>query len=109
VQSAPGPALVWNASDPGFGSYAAAVWPPAAAAVEGLSNFSLLRKDFCTDISAVTTDGTSCLKGAAHELRAGDKVTCHTRTAFTLHLLNSSRVHTQHSAIHGAPGCVCTL
>jgi hypothetical protein len=123
VQSPPGPALLWNASDPGFGSYAAAVWPPAAAegaepagAVggpagirgAGFSLFNVSRAAFCTDINAVTTDGTSCLAGVVHEMRPGDKVTCHTRTGFTLHLLNSSRVRTQNTAIHGAPGFALT-
>ena len=109
VQSAPGPALVWNATDPGFGSYAAASWPPTAAAgTEGIYVFNLSRASLCTDINMVTTDGSSCLDGSVPALRLADKITCHTRTGFTLHLLNSTRVHTQHSAIHGAPGFAIT-
>ena len=63
VQSGPS-ALVWNASDPGFGAYAPASWPPMPAG-GGQHAFTLKRESLCTDINAVTTDGSSCLGGHA--------------------------------------------
>ena len=54
------------------------------------------------------TDGSSCLEGGANKLQPQDKITAHIRKGFTLHILNSTRVHTQHSAIHGAPGFAIT-
>jgi hypothetical protein len=131
VQSSPGdgpggsPALVWNSSDPGFGAYATASWPPTAAA--GRSDprdymFSLSRASICRDITFTTTDGSSCRDVGGEDggagsaagavslplLRPRDKITAHLRAGFTLHLLNSSRVHTRHTAIHGASGFAIT-
>lgn len=70
--------------------------------------FSLQRKAFCEDIQYTTTDGSSCLIGHASRPQARDKITAHIRTGFTLHVLNSSRVHTQHVTVHGAPGFAIT-
>ena len=119
VQTGPA-ALVWNSSDPGFGAYAGAAWPPASAA-DGVHHvFNLSRAEFCTGIQFTTTDGTSCLDAAAdtqarksldasnHRLQLQDKITAHIRIGYTLHLLNSSHVHTQHTSIHGAPGFAIT-
>lgn len=107
VQSGP-TALLWNASDPGFGSYATASWPPVAAPDGRGFVFEVPRAEFCTDISAVLTDGTSCLDGHTMQPTPGDKVTAHIRMGYTLHILNSTRITTRHSAIHGAPGFAIT-
>ena len=111
VQSSPGeqgsPVLVWNSSVPGFGAFATATWPPTAVG-EGHHAFSLPRASFCKDIDFTTTDGSSCRDGGASKLQPQDKVTAHLRAGFTLHILNSTRVHTQHFAIHGAPGFAIT-
>eukprot|EP01048_Picozoa_sp_COSAG05_P018163 COSAG05_NODE_2607_length_2846_cov_13.463497_1_plen_536_part_00 len=103
VQSSPGPALVWNSSDPGFGAYASASWPPTEAA-GGRYTFNLSRISICKEIQFTTTDGSSCRDPHATMLRPRDKITAHIRVGFTLHILNSTRVRTQHTAIHGAPG-----
>jgi hypothetical protein len=102
VQDGP-KALVWNSSDPGFGAFAGASWPPTAAA-DGNYMFNLSRATFCKDISNTLSDGSSCLNGSTSKLQPLDKITAHIRKGFTLHLLNSTRIHTQHTAIHGAPG-----
>lgn len=106
VQSGPA-ALVWNSSDE-FGAFASASWPPTASA-NGTHIFTLQRKSFCKDISSSLTDGASCLGDAStSKLQLQDKITAHIRAGFTLHILNSTRVHTQHTAIHGAPGFAIT-
>ena len=107
VQSAPGQAMVWNATDPGFGAFAGASWPPNTTA-GGQHVFNVSRASLCTDIRFTTTDGSSCLVGGSKTLRQGDKITAHLRAGYTLHILNSTRVHTRHSAIHGAPGFAIT-
>jgi hypothetical protein len=96
-------ALIWNASDPGgFGAYASASWPPTRGA-QGNFTFSFPRETICKDIRSATTDGTSCIGHHQFQVNLQDKVTAHIRAGITLHLLNSSRVRTQHTAIHGAP------
>ena len=84
VQSSP-VALVWNASDPEFGAYAPASWPPLPAPTAFQNVFTVPRASICTDINAVTTDGSSCLDGHAVALRAHDKVTAHIRTLHSAH------------------------
>jgi hypothetical protein len=107
VQSGPA-ALVWNSSDE-FGAFTSASWPPTTGA-NGTHVFSLQRKSFCKDISSTITDGTSCLGNSTSKskLQPQDKITAHIRAGFTLHILNSTRVHTQHTAIHGASGFAIT-
>ena len=96
-------ALVWNSSDPGLGAFASASWPPTAAA-DGHHVFTLPRDSFCKNIKYLTTDSNNCADGSTSKLRTQDNITAHIRVGFTLHILNSTRVRTQHSAIHGAPG-----
>lgn len=109
VQTAAGNALVWNSSEGiAAGAYAPATWPPIPVNEPGCYIFNVSRASLCTDISATTSDGTSCVAGHANTVRVGDKITAHTRVGFTLHLLNSTRVHTQHTRIHGAPGFAIT-
>merc|ERR1719201_435926 len=97
-------ALVWNSSDPGFGAFASASWPPVATNSKQYI-FNLSRASLCRNPQFVTTDGTSCLVGGGPMTpQPQDKITAHIRVGFTLHMLNSTRVHTRHSSIHGAPG-----
>jgi hypothetical protein len=102
VQDGP-KAMIWNSSDPGFGAFSGASWPPTATA-DGDYMFNVSRATFCKDINNALTDGSSCLNGSSSKLQPQDKITAHIRKGFTLHLLNSTRIHTQHTAIHGAPG-----
>ena len=106
VQSGPS-ALVWNSSDPGFGAFGSADWPPTATA-DGNHVFNVSRALLCKDIASATTDGSSCLAGSTIELQVNDKITAHIRKGFTLHIMNSTRVRTQHAALHGAPGFAIT-
>ena len=107
IQTGPA-AMVWNSSDPGFGSFASASWPPTSTA-GGHYLFKIPQESVCKDIQFAMTDGSSCLGDEATRLpKPQDKVTAHIRAGFTLHILNSSHVHTQHTAIHGAPGFAIT-
>jgi hypothetical protein len=90
-----------------FGSYASAVWPPVVSA-DGNYSFTLNLSTICTDVRSTTTDGKNCGGNSPHTVQVKDKITAHIRMGFTLHILNSTRVHTQHSSIHGAPGFAIT-
>ena len=99
-------ALVWNSSDPGFGAFASVSWPPTVTARTEYI-FDLSRSRLCGSPQSVMTDGTSCLVRGA-EPQPQDKITAHIRKGYTLHILNSTRVHSRHCSIHGAPGFAIT-
>ena len=109
VQSGPD-ALVWNSSDPDFGAFASASWPPTARPGTNQFVFNVSRAALCSSPQSVMTDGTSCLAGGfgGGQLQPQDKITAHIRVGFTLHILNSARVHSRHCSIHGAPAFAIT-
>ncbi len=105
VESGPenNPVLLWNSTDPWFGAYAYASWPPAKYHDLGYV-FNVSAASYCTDINAVMTDSNSCRDGIVRQPQINDKLTAHIRKGFTILLLNSTRVETRNCAIHGAPG-----